>query len=213
MTIPKIIEKAGYIGIRDQVSLILATEIPAQLALAISEADTDYQAMLESFYLENGDLSIYTERFIPFDVQEYNAINVWITNVDESEGSNSRKQIGKVNINIDIATINDEEDSNSARYMQWMGSTIRGILNSGQYQVLGYTKPSIIKRRWVTGVNVYQPNETDNINYLYGGSVNLIVEYEEFNTTVDGAVCTGNDSIIATNEYEILTNGQFKITT
>ena len=203
--IAQIIPKAGYIDIRDRVLAILASEIPAQLALAISEGDTDYQAMLETFYDVNDELNIFSERAEPFDVQELNAINVYLTNINEEEGSNSRLQKGKCSINIDITVGSDIGYSDSANRMHWMASTIRGILSSGEYHILGLTAPSIIRRRWVTGVSLFQPNETDNTSYLSGGTVGLVVEYDENNIIKATENLLGNDSFITAN------NGKFKL--
>lgn len=188
MTINAVIPKAGYLTIRDQVAVILALEIPAQLALASGE----YKAMLETFYKGDGTLSIYTERFEPFDLQELNSLNVYITNVDESEGSNSRQQKGKVSLNIDVTTLGESKDLTAAHYMQWMGSTIRGILSNGVYKTLGFSPNTFIRRRWVTSVQTYQPNETDNTAYLYAGAVQLIVEYEELNVLQPTSVLSVN---------------------
>ena len=199
MAIDSIIPKAGYLTIRDQIAVILALEVSAQLALAIAEGDTEYQAVLESFYKGDDTLSIYVERFQPFDIQELNALNVYITNVDESEGSNSRQQKGKVSINIDVTTLGEVNDLTAAHRMQRMASTIRGVLSSGFYKTLGFSPNTFIRRRWVTSVQTYQPNETDNTGYLYAGTVQFIVEYEEMNVLQPTSVLSVNYTDITVN--------------
>lgn len=198
----KIIEPAGFMIIRDQLYSVVFSEIENQKSMATG----DYLTMLNSFYNENGNLSIFQERSEPFDVQELNAINIWITNVDENEGSNSRLQKGKVSFNIDIATFSQNNYTESVKYLHWMAAVIRGFLMTDEYLRLGFSDKSFISRRWVPGINIYQPNDPNNTDYLCGGSVSFIVEYDEKNLEKDSSLFDGNHSWITAGDY-----GEFKL--
>ena len=75
--------KTRYEQIRDAVVGILATEIPNQLEIAKTEPDPDYEAILKTFFVTpdtTPKLNLYRERFIRYNENELNAINVYFDN-------------------------------------------------------------------------------------------------------------------------------------
>lgn len=159
----------NYEIIRDQVAQILADEVVNQKSLATAAGKDPAQ----------WDFLVFTERTNPFELAESilgkiegdaEFANVWLDNLDISEGDTVNRQMPTTTIQIDcvsskaaldnaaggIATTADERASLDA---ERIGRLVRNILMSANYTYLDLR--GIVGKRWISRMTKLQPDRDD----------------------------------------------------
>lgn len=203
--------------IRNKVFYIIFTELNSQLTLATDNSNTEYIEFLNTFMspLDGVDtFNVYLERFVRFDDNELNAINISWDRSFLGHGSQGSNQKSKSRIDIQVNTMSKgtpetRGDLLSSFTMQRMLGIIRSILMHRLYVTLDLT-PGIIERRWVSDMNNYRPLEAAskvNVDNIITGSNSLDVEFNEKNLGIYVENLEENYTLIEAD------NGRFKIET
>lgn len=153
--INEIISPRSWILVRDQIGLILKTELANQAVITYED------------YL---DCDVYVERHSPITVEEL--INTSVVNVSIESVTPSNQTIidsdVTIQFNIAITTSMPSDDTNggdvnSGIRNQHTSSVIHGILSHPLYIRLGFTPPFIM-RRTISEIKFGTPNRIDSTN-------------------------------------------------
>ena len=191
--------------VRDQIALIIITELPKQKAIAVDLAANQpatLQGIQAQTDLDNGvyDIinNIFTEKGTQFTEKQLPGINIVYGNSGYSatEGDNINQQVSNSNyaIGVHFEGIHEQTgdvikkgDEKAARVTARTLGLLRGILMSGQYKTLGDEFKGIIWKRRVTSLDVLQPDYQE-INGRHGivGLLNMEVKFSEIGPAIDG---------------------------
>jgi hypothetical protein len=153
--INEIISPRSWVLVRDQIALIITTELANQAAITYED------------YL---DCDVYVERHAPITTEEL--VNTSVVNVSiESVAPSNQTIIDSdvtIQFNIAITTSVPSNDTtggdvNSAIRNQHTASVIHGILSHPLYIRLGFAPPFIM-RRTVSEIKFGTPSRQDSIN-------------------------------------------------
>lgn len=178
--------------VRDQIGVILATEVANQKALAIAAAkDPDLW-----------DLKIYTERSNPWelylneDPEEVPIVNVWYedSNFDASASNIFERQKTTAVYNIDcygygaasnnVAGGHNPGDREASLVVQRAIRLVRNILMSAEYRYLGLQ--GTVWQRWIRNIQIYQPQlENQALQQLVAARLSFQVIFNEFSPQFD----------------------------
>lgn len=195
--------------VRDQIVLIMSTELPKQKAIAedlaanepATQAGQQAQKDLDNkiFDIIN---NIYAEKGTHFNRDEMPGINIYFGRSDysASDGSNINEQISDSTFTIEVHLFYKSEQENdaiehgdekSARQVARILGILRGILMSGQYITLGDSLSGIVWRRRVTGLDVFQPDfqAQEGMQGLVG-ILNIAVKFREIGPELLGEILT-----------------------
>lgn len=193
--------------VRDQIALIISTELPGLKALAESLIITEPgspQGEQAQKDLDNGiyDIidNIFIEKGTHFQDTEMPGLNIYFGRSDfsGSQGDTVHKQKANTSYIIEVHEREKHEqaadvikygDEKSARNTARILGILRGILMSGQYVTLGGTFKKIVWRRRVTSLDVFQPDyqESDGRHGIVG-MLNILVEFEEIGPEISGEI-------------------------
>ena len=195
--------------VRDQIAYIVSGELVNLKALAETLAATQPATLVgkqAQADLDNGIYgvidNIFIEKGTHFTEQEIPGINIYYGRSDypQNEGDPRNRQVSDSSyiISVHITEKHKQEndeislgDEKSARNALRIVGIIRGILMSGQYVTLGSTFKGILFRRWVSSVDVFQPDfqESDGRHGIMG-VLNISVKFNEIGPEIDGEKIT-----------------------
>lgn len=182
--------------IRDRIGEILANELNNQATLKSDES------------LNSDNLTVWTERFIPFDKEELPAINVALSSGDYS-GETPVTADGSYLYTIDIFTKAKTKkngtslelgDKKSSLQCQMITGLCRSILMNSLYLTLGFER-GYIHRRKINSLNVAQLKEQEGI---YPFMIRLEMTVKVTETTIEELPtdAAGYDSVFTINETD-----------
>lgn len=208
----QVAELSGYIMpsvaecVRDQIAIIVSTELVNQKAIADDlilnhpltpegiqaqeDIDNGVFDVLDNMFLEKG--THFTEAQTP-------GLNVIYGNssLPKSEGNNISTQTSDTSYSISVHIEKKHEekageithgDEKSAKLGTRLIQIIRTIIMSGPYLRLGFdVDPFIINKRWVSSVDVLQPDyqESDGRHGIIG-VLNISVRFDELAPNLKG---------------------------
>lgn len=196
--------------VRDQIALIILTELPAQEAIAIDLAATQPETLAGKQAQLDIDNKIYdiinnifTEKGTHFQNDQMPGLNIYFGRSDYSatEGDNVNTQVSNSNFTLEVhlqykhkqAGVEPIEygDEKSARVVARILGLLRGILMSGQYITLGDEFSGIVEKRRVTSLDVFQPDsQEDDAKQGLVGILNLDVKFRETGPQLMGETLT-----------------------
>jgi hypothetical protein len=168
--IDAIIPAANFELIRDQIGAVLLLEIGNQKVL-----DPTFQQPNK----------IWVERFVPFNANEFPAINVRFQNGPYDERSREEKQVHAIyTYFIDISFIaksknGEPGDQLATVALHKMMRVVRAILANPNYDTLGFARP-FNKRAWVNSIEVFEPMEFADSTNQINGRVEYCIEVPEY---------------------------------
>lgn len=177
--IDAIIPAANFELIRDQIGAVLKLEI-------------DNQKVLDpTFVLPK---KIWKERSVPFNANEFPAINVRFQNGSYDERSREEKQVHAIyTYFIDISFIakstageGNTGDQLATVALHKMMRVVRAILANPAYDTLGFDRP-FNKRAWVNSIEVFEPLEFADATNQINGRVEYCIEVPEYVTIPVGS--------------------------
>jgi len=182
--------------IRDQIGVILTLELAAQT--------------------EAASFNVWSERFIPFDTSELDAINVLFDNASY-ENHNPKDRDGEDQYFIDILvnakhtgnTKAKKGDTIARKKVSRVAGIVAYILSSAEYYTLGFV-PGIIGSRWVSDIVVGVISDQD-ATHTAAARVTFKVKAREIVGDLTGVLLTEINSQVKLNEtdkgflYELIT--------
>jgi len=180
----------NYTIVRDQIIAILTSELIEQYNIT---SDPLFQ------------LTIYKERFIPYDKIELPAISVYFSN-SEYNDNNPSQSAGTAVFNIEVTTSakntsSVKGDTQAVIDCQKLIGVVRYILMNPNYLSLGLTDKKIIRNRRIDSINFGRNNQQDGIHTAFG-IITLSVDMVESNGVLEGVSLEG---------YTTTLNENFKI--
>ena len=203
---------SGYImpslaeGVRDQIALVVLTELTNQKAIAEDlilnhpltpegiqaqeDIDKGVFDVLDNFFIEKGT------HFADYQMPGINVL-YGSSPYPKNQGNNISTQSTDTGYVISVhaeskhaekSGVISKGDEKSARLVARIAMIIRTILMSGPYVRLGFDKElRLISKRWVSQVDVFQPDfqESDGRHGILG-VVNISVEFDELSPDLQG---------------------------
>lgn len=174
--------------VRDQIALILATEVENQKALAVAEGKDPAE----------WDLKIYTERSNAWEAFQDNTaeeqapiVNVWFdsSSFPRGNGDTVTRQAAAGIFNVDIVAVGKSRpdgsggqipgDAEAALNAQRGLRLVRSILMASNYTYLNLR--NLVWGRWPSDVKTFQPpTGARSAQNVLGARLALAVEYNEF---------------------------------
>lgn len=182
----------GFEIVRDQIALLIATEVANQVALATTAGKPDPQLWNLRTYIERANPY---EAFLNDQSSPIPIINVWYdsSNFDDSVGGTVEHQQAAGVFNIDCYAIGVAGDDGSGGHLpgdkeaalnvQRALRLVRNIIMSSTNTYLQLQKGSVahVSRRWPGAVQVFQPELSDTpAQQIIAARLPLNVTFSEF---------------------------------
>jgi hypothetical protein len=188
----------NYEIIRDRVAQILADEVASQMSLAVAGGKDP----------ELWHFKVFTENTNPFELIENvngkiegdaEIANVWLENVTFTGGNNINGKKTNTIINIDCVSsksaLNDETggiitpaDKRASLDCERIGRLVRNILDSANYETLGFTKgdkiPGISRRNVSRFQKLALDRDDQPAEASAAGRISLSVDHLEFSPQI-----------------------------
>jgi len=183
-----IIPPAAYERVRDQIGLILATELNTQAYISGDE-----------------EADVYVERWVPVDKTEPPVVIVMLstgTYANQHQGQAD----GTYTYLIDcyergVSSDSDDADAMAIVALHKLLRQVRYILEDPQYKTLGFAPPFVMHRR-VTNLAIAKPDPQDGAS-LVMGRITLEVRVPETNQLLEPKLLAGIDTTFKLSETEL----------
>lgn len=174
--ITQAIPQQAFELVRDRIGEILTSELTAQ---------TDFT------YGEIPDLTVYSERFIPFDNTELPAVNISLAR-GLLDGQTAVQSDGTYRYNVDVHTLSPSSDASpgdsQAMYkLHRLMGVIRAILEDPIYKTLGFVPPFIMNRH-VEEMAIADPEPQDAASAVMGRLIFVVHIPETVNLIVPNLI-------------------------
>ena len=162
--------------VRDRIGEILAFELAAQ-------ADFTYG--------EIPDLTVYSERFIPFDNTELPAINISLSR-GLLDSQTAIQSDGTYRFNVDVHTLSPSSegspgDSEAMYKLHRLIGVVRAILEDPIYKTLGFVPPFVMNRH-VDDIAIADPDSQDTSSVVMGRLIFVVRVPETVNLIVPNLI-------------------------
>ena len=162
--------------VRDRIGEILTSELAAQ-------ADFTYG--------EIPDLTVYSERFIPFDNTELPAINISLSR-GLLDSQTAIQSDGAYRFNVDVHTLSPSSegspgDSEAMHKLHRLIGVVRAILEDPIYKTLGFVPPFVMNRH-VEEIAIADPDPQDTASVVMGRLIFVVRVPETVNLIVPNLI-------------------------
>lgn len=208
----------NYEIVRDQIAVILKTEITNQVQLAIDAGKDSTLWDLRVFTELSNQQEFYRDQTT--DLRPI--VNIWFdsANYAKDSGSTVFQQKSDTTINIDIIarglaqeTVEGHEpgDKDAALNLQTAITLVRNILMASLNVSLQL--PQIVWDRWPQSIQCFQPEISDPHGVqLHGARINFSVTHSEFSPQYDGEILESVFvEVYRCETGELLFNAQFEV--
>lgn len=155
------------------------------------------------------DVTVYSERFIPFDKTELPAVNISFDNVPyDSHNQKSRHGENQYFIDIHVSKIHTatgQGDVEAAKKVQRISGIIAYILSSPEYRFLDF-ETGIIQSRWIESMAIGRLQDQDALHTIVS-RITLKVRASEIVgnlTGVDGGIYSSQFKIENTDKGHLI---------